>query len=151
MELAGEVTQGLFIEGLSGPQFISPRALARLQQKEKPPTHFWCNALDPISPCGLGVDWPELPHRRAQNYLSFYKGELALVIENNGGRLHFYIDPQDNALDRILEPCVHITKFTGKLTVKTINGELATTSPYLAALSRVLKKRKDHRTVYFEL
>ena len=151
MELAGEVTQGLFIEGLSGPQFISPRALARLQQKEKPPTHFWCNALDPISPCGLGVDWPELPQRRAQNYLSFYKGELALVIENNGSRLHFYIDPQDNALDRILEPCVHITKFTGKLTVKTINGEPATTSPYLAAISRVLKKRKDHRNVYFEL
>lgn len=151
MELAGEVTQGLFFEELSGPQFVSTRALARLQQKEKPPTHFWCNALDPVSPCGLGLEWPELPQRREQNYLSFYKGELALVIENNGGRLFFYIDPQDNALDHVVEPCLHITKAIGKLAVKTINGGPATTSPYLAVFSRILKKRKDHRSVYFEI
>jgi len=108
MELAGEVTQGLFFDGLSGPQFISPRALARLQQNEAPPDHFWCNALDPVSPCALGLEWPELPQRRMQNYLAFFKGELALVIENNGARLQFYIDPQNNALDRILDPCIHI-------------------------------------------
>lgn len=150
MELAGEVTQGLFFEGLSGPQFISSRALARLQQNEKALTHFWCNALDPVSPCGLGLDWPELPQRRAQNFLAFYQGELALVIENNGGRLTFYADPQDNTLDRILAPCVHIAKTHSKLTVKEINGDPAITSPYLPALSRVLKKRKDHRSVYFE-
>jgi len=151
MELAGEISQGLFFEGLSGPQFISTRALTRLQQNETPPLHFWCNALDPVSPCGLGIDWPELPHRRAQHYLSFANGELALVIENNGGRLHFYVDPQDNDIDQILEPCIHIAKITGKLTVKEINGESAMTSPYLPALSRVMKKRKDHKSVYFEL
>jgi len=97
------------------------------------------------------LDWPELPHRRAQHYLSFANGELALVIENNGGRLHFYVDPQDNDIDQILEPCIHIAKITGKLTVKEINGESAMTSPYLPALSRVMKKRKDHKSVYFEL
>jgi len=151
MELAGEVTQGLFFEGLSGPQFISTRALARLQQNEKPPTHFWCNALDPISPCGLGLEWPQLPQRRAQNYLAFYKGELVLVIENNGSRLQFFVEPQNNELDRILEPCIHIAKLTGKLAVKEINGESAMTSPWIPALARVMKKRKDHRSVYFEL
>ena len=151
MELAGEVTQGLFFEGLSGPQFISPRALTRLQQQEPAPKHFWCNALDPISPCGLGLDWPELPQRRSQNYLAFHQGKLALVIENNGGRLQFYIDPQDNEVDRVLEPCVHIAKQKGKLTVKEINGEPAMNSPWIQALARVLKKRKDHRHVYFEL
>ena len=151
MELAGEVTQGLFFEELSGPQFISPRALTRLQQNEAPPEHFWCNALDPVSPCALGLPWPELPQRRLQNYLSFFKGNLALVIENNGSRLNFYIDPQDNEIDSILAPCIHITKMHGKLTVKEINGEPAVNSPYLPALSRVLKKRKDHRSVYFEL
>jgi len=151
MELAGEVTQGLFFEGLSGPQFISTRALARLQQNEKPPKHFWCNALDPVSPCGLGLDWPELSQRRAQNYLAFLNGELALVVENNGARLQFFIEPQNNELDRVLEPCIHITRSTGKLTVKEINGESAMTSPWIPALARVLKKRKDHRSVYFEL
>ena len=151
MELAGEVTQGLFFKGLSGPQFISTRALARLQQNEKPPTHFWCNALDPVSPCGLGLEWPELPQRRAQNYLAFYKGELALVVENNGRRLQLFVEPQSNELDRILEPCIHIAKTFGKLTVDEINGESAMTSPWTPALARVLKKRKDHRSVYFEI
>jgi len=151
MELAGEVTQGLFFEELSGPQFISTRALARLQQNEKPPTHFWCNALDPVSPCGLGLEWPELPQRRAQNYLAFYQGKLALVVENSGRRLHFFVEPQSNELDRILEPCIHIAKSNGKLTVEEINGESAMSSLWIPALARVLKKRKDHRSVYFEL
>ena len=150
MELAGEVTQGLFFEGLSGPQFISPRALARLQQNENPPEHFWCSALDPISPCALGLEWPQLPQRRIQNYLAFCHGELALVIENNGARLNFYMDAQNNALDRVLDPCIHIAKTQGKLSVQEINGESAFNSPYLPALARVLKKRKDHRSVYFE-
>ena len=150
MELAGEVTQGLFFEGLSGPQFISPKALTRLQQNEKPPEHFWCNALDPVSPCGLGLDWPQLPQRRAQNYLAFFQGKLALVIENNGARLRFEIDPQDNEIDRVLEPCIHLARTLGKITVKEINEQPSQTSPYLPALARVMKKRKDHRYVYFE-
>lgn len=151
MELAGEVMQGLFFDDLSGPQFISPRALTRLQQNEPAPAHFWCNALDPVSPCGLGLEWPELPQRREQNYLAFHKGKLALVIENNGGRLHFYIDPQDSEIIQVLTPCIHIVKTHGKMTVKEINGESAMTSPWLPALGTVLKKRKDHRSVYFEL
>ncbi len=151
MELAGEVMQGLFFDELSGPQFISPRALTRLQQNEPAPAHFWCNALDPVSPCGLGLDWPELPQRREQNYLAFYKGKLALVIENNGGRLHFYLDPQDSEITQALAPCVQLVKTHGKMTVKEINEESAMTSPWLPALATVLKKRKDHRSVYFEL
>jgi len=141
MELAGEVTQGLFFTGMSGPQFVSPATLTRLQQNEKPPKHFWCNALDCISPCGLGLDWPELPQRRVQN---------SLVIENNGGRLQFYIDATDDHIEQVLAPCVHIAKTHGKMTVKEINGEPVKTSPWLPALARVLNKRSDHRTVYFE-
>ena len=151
MELAGEVTQGLFFEGMSGPQFISPKALTRLQQNEKPPEHFWCNALDPVSPCGLGLDWPQLPQRRAQNYLSFLHGKLALIVENNGARLRFEIEPQDNEIDRVLEPCINLARTLGKITVKEINGQPSQTSPYLPSLARVMKKRNDHRYVYFEV
>jgi len=151
MELAGEVLQGLFFSGLGGPQFISQRAFSRLQQNEKPPTHFWCNAVDPVSPCGLGLDWPQLPHRRAQNFLAFHAGQLTLVIENHGRRLQFYCEPQDPAIDGMLTVCRHIAATRGKLTVETINGDNARQSPYLPALSRILKKRSDHRSVYFEI
>ena len=56
MELAGELLAGHFFEGLSGPQFISPRALSRLQS-HAPPESFWLNATDPASPCGLSLGW----------------------------------------------------------------------------------------------
>ncbi|OED40740.1 hypothetical protein AB833_11860 [Chromatiales bacterium (ex Bugula neritina AB1)] len=150
MELSGEVLQGLFFRQLSGPQFISQRAYNRLLQKEAAAEYFWCNAVDPISPCGLGLDWPELPQRRVHNYLGFYRGELTLVIENLGRRIHLFMDATDNALELILSPCVHIATTHSKMQVDTINGENARTSPYLAAFSRVLKKRNDHRSVYFE-
>ena len=150
MELSGEVLQGLFFTELSGPQFISQRAFNRLNQNEQPPKHFWCSAVDPVSPCGLGLDWPQLPQRRMQNYLSFYDGKLAMVIENLGRRLTFHIDPQDNAIDLILAPCVHIAKTRGKVQVEEINGESSRQSPFTPALARVLKKRGDHRSLYFE-
>ncbi len=151
MELSGEVLQGLFFDQLSGPQFISQRALNRLQQNDKPPDTFWCSATDPASPCGLSLQWPELPTRRQQNFLCFYHGELALVIENLGRKLHFYIDAQHEAIDQILSPCVHIAVTRGKMTVHEINGEPVRTSAYTPALSRVLKKRGDHKSLYFEV
>ncbi len=150
MELSGEVLQGLFFDDLSGPQFISHHAYNRLLQNENPPAHYWCNAVDPVSPCGLGLDWPELPQRRAQNYLAFYKGELNLVAENFGKRIHIYMDAEDNNIDQLLAPLVHIAVTKGKVLIEEINRQSCRQSPYLAALSRVLNKRGDHRNLYFE-
>ena len=73
MELAGELIAGHFFEGLSGPQFITPRALHRLRNNHAPKC-FWINAVDPAAPCGLALDWPELPRRLPGNYLSFLDG-----------------------------------------------------------------------------
>src|SRR5690606_1896765 len=92
MELAGEVVAGYFFTGLSGPQFVPPGALGLIQSERPAPRDFWCNALDPVSPCGLGLEWPELPQRRPQNYLAFHHGLLALVIENLGKRLTFHVE-----------------------------------------------------------
>ena len=150
MELSGEVLQGHFIDGLSGPQFISQRALNRLMQDGKPESVFWCNAVDPVSPCGLGLDWPELPQRRVTNFLSFHGGSLSLVIENLGKRLQFYVEPEDNHIDQILEPVIHIAKTRGKVRVDSINGDPTRGSPYRAALARVLQQRSDHRHIWFE-
>ena len=150
MELSGEVLQGHFIDGLSGPQFISQRALNRLMQAGTPAGDFWCNAVDAVSPCGLGLDWPELPQRRAANFLSFHNGTLSLVIENLGKRLQFYVEPESNHIDQILEPVIHIAKTRGKVRVDSINGDPTRGSPYRAALARVLKQRSDHRHIWFE-
>lgn len=150
MELSGEVTQGLFYTQLSGPQFISQRALNRLQQPNTLTGTFWCSAADPAAPCGLSLDWPELPARRAQNFLSFHNGQLALVIENLGKKLNFSVAATDADLESILAPCVHIASTRGKLQVDEINNQPAKVSEYLPALKRVLNFRSDHRSVYFE-
>jgi ATP-dependent Lhr-like helicase len=104
MELGGEVATGYFFEGLSGLQFISPAGLNLFQQGWQPPEHFWLNALDPASPCGMALDWKALPHRRVQNYLAFYSAQLALVIENNGRRLTFLIPPDHPEMVEVCAP-----------------------------------------------
>ena len=149
MELAGEVTAGYFFEGLSGPQFMAPAALHRFRAHQAPQS-FWMNAADPASPCGLSLDWPTLPPRRAGNTLSFLDGELALVIESHGQRLRFLIDPNHPHIDAATEPVRHLVRQRKRIKVAAINGQPARGSPYLPALDRTMTRTSDHRHVYYE-
>ena len=149
MELAGELIAGHFFEGLSGPQFITPRALHRLRN-HRPPLCFWVNAVDPASPCGLALDWPGLPRRLPGNYLSFLAGELALVIENRGARLTFQVPPDHPEIDAVTAPLQYLARIRRRVAVGTINGANARKSPYLECLDRTLTRVTDHRRVYFE-
>ena len=149
MELAGEVTAGYFFEGLSGPQFMAPAALHRFRAHQVPQS-FWMNAGDPVSPCGLSLDWAALPSRRAGNYLSFLDGELALVIESHGQRLNFLIAPDHPNIDAATEPVQHLARQRKRIKVTAINGQPARGSPYLPALDRTLTRTADHRHVYYE-
>ena len=149
MELAGELIAGHFFEGLSAPQFIAPRALHRLRN-HTPPQCFWVNAVDPAAPCGLALDWPELPRRLPGNYLSFLHGEPALVIENQGARLTFHMPPDHPEIDAATAPLQHLARIRRRVAVSTINGANARKSPYLDCLDRTLTRITDHKRVYFE-
>ena len=150
MELAGEVVAGLFFEGLSGPQFALPHALRQLERLQRAEATFWINALDPASPCGLGIGDGELPQRRLANHLGWFEGELALVSENFGRRLSIRLDPDDPGLDALLPNLVALCRRRKRMATQTINGEPARRSPYLPALARHLKVVTDHKGVYFE-
>ena len=149
MELAGELIAGHFFKGLSGPQFITPRAFHRLGNHHSPQS-FWMNAIDPAAPCGLSVDWPELPRRLPGNYLSFIDGELALVIENNGARLTFHLPPDHPDIDVVVAPLQYLARNRRRIAVDTINGSNAKRSPYLDCLDRTLTRVTDHKRVYLE-
>ena len=149
MELAGEVIAGYFFEGLSGPQFITPRGLNRWQNYAAPAS-FWINATDPVSPCGLSLEWDELPQRRPGNYLSFFNNRLALTIENSGARLNFYVPAEHAAIDEITAPLQYLVHRERRITVTTINSLPAKQSPYLASLDRTLHRVTDHKQIYFE-
>ena len=149
MELAGEVMAGLFFEGLSGPQFISAQALRTLEHLDRRQATFWINALDPVSPCALGLAGT-LPQRRSSNYLGYFEGRLAAVVENGGQRITLHLDPLDENLDGILPFVNRLAARRGRLNMATINGEPARSSPYLPAFKRHLTAHSDHRGIYFE-
>jgi ATP-dependent helicase Lhr and Lhr-like helicase len=140
----------LFFEGLSGPQFAAPSVVTALQAAGRCSGTFWMNALDPASPCGLGLDWPELPQRRAANYLAFVDGSLTLVIENAGKRLNFLVPPEDGRVSRALPPMAFLLGRERRLILETINGLPAADSPYLGALRPLGRLSSDHRSTWLE-
>lgn len=151
MELAGEVATGHFFEQLATPQFITPRALSALQNNLPAAECFWLCATDPASPCGLGLQWPQLPQRRPNNYLVFHQGQLALVVENNGKDLHYHVAWDNAALEQINAVLVHLVEQRRmRLQVQTINAEPARASAYLAALERLFNLVRDHKNVTIE-
>lgn len=151
MELAGEVFGGLFFQGLSGPQFALPSTLHRLREPMPSTAVWWVNATDCASPCGLGLDWPELPQRRASNYLAFIGENLAVVVENGGKSLRFLISPDHPAIDEALAVLVHITRRRRRIEVHSINSANAIDSPWLLPLDRVLRVQADHKRVELEV
>ncbi len=152
MELAGEIVSGYFFEGLSGPQFITPAALAAFNRLGDADARMsvWMNAVDPASPCGLGLGDPALPQRRPQNYLSYLEGRLALVVENGGSRLRFHLAPDHPDLTRTLGPLEHLVARDRRVVVQTINDTDARTSPYLEPIGTILKGVKDHKQITLE-
>ena len=150
MELGGEIVAGLFFEELSGPQFALPEAIRRLERLATGRASFWINAMDPAAPCGLGLADEALPHRRIANHLGYFDGNLAIVSENFARRLAIHLGPDDPGLDALLPNLAALCRRRRRLTVDTINGDPARTSPYLPALSRHLAVVKDHKGVYLE-
>ena len=150
MELAGEVVAGLFFEDLSGPQFALPAAVPALQRLGSDQGGFWINALDPVSPCGLGLALAHLPRRQGANHLGWFEGRLALVCENHGRRLTIALPPDHPGLDELLPHLAALCRRRRRLATRTINGEPARFSPYLPTLARHLAVVRDHKGVYFE-
>jgi ATP-dependent helicase Lhr and Lhr-like helicase len=150
MELSGEVVAGHFFQGLASPQFATPQALTLLEDPAAVPEHFWINAVDPASPCGLGLDWPDLPQRRPQNYLAFHRGALALVVENLGRRLTVLLPPDHPALADALAPLEFLLARLRRLTIEAVNGEPLAVSPYRPVIAGVATVVVDHRAAFLE-
>ncbi|MEM9622045.1 MAG: DEAD/DEAH box helicase [Pseudomonadota bacterium] len=148
MELSGEVITGHFFMELATPQFITPRALSALTDNTAKLDSFWVSAVDPVAPCGLSLEWPELPQRRAANYLSFQDGQLALVIENGGKELTYHCPWHDQKLTQINAPLVHLVERCRQhVVIHRINGEDARGSAFLQPLETQFTVVRDHKNV----
>jgi ATP-dependent Lhr-like helicase len=143
MELAGEVLAGHFITGLSGLQFITPRALRTLQRPLPVAAIWWANALDPAACCGLSVDAlrGRLPRRVATTTLVFRGADPVVIAERGGKTLTLAPSPDDPRLPDLLAPLrlqlERRVRPVLQIAVETINGLPAAQSPYLDALRAV--------------
>jgi ATP-dependent helicase Lhr and Lhr-like helicase len=144
MELAGEVQAGQFFKGIQGLQFISPRAFNLLRRDLPRDAIYWLNALDPASPCGLGLEalQPGLPRRLPGCHLVYHGTQLVVVSRQQGRRLDIHVPPGH---DRLPEYLVFLQYLLARpvrplrtLRVETINNTPAVhQAPYLAVLERL--------------
>ncbi len=150
MELSGEVVAGQFFEGIPGLQFLSHAALRRLQRGLPADRVYWMSAIDPASPCGLGL-LDGLPRRVPSNHLVFHGRDLVLVSERHGQRLDFRFPPDHPRMsDYLVVLRVLLTrpsKPRASIEVEAINGEPAPGSPYAAALRERFAVTRDRGTL----
>lgn len=152
MELSGELVAGQFFLDVPGLQFASPAAVTLLRDGLPEGRIFWVNALDPASPCGLGLGWDSsLPRRVPSNHLVFDGANLVLISEQQGKKLELRPAPDHPRLSD------HLALFKTQLSrpvrpassivVETINGAAASESPYRAALEGLFHVVRDMGTL----
>src|SRR4029077_1457599 len=89
MEEAALCQRGYFVEGLGGAQFALPAAVERLRDVRDPTARGGAtavlSAVDPASPFGAAVPWPETAPRKlaraAGAWVVLVAGRLALYVE----------------------------------------------------------------------
>ncbi|WP_052515494.1 DEAD/DEAH box helicase [Dethiosulfatarculus sandiegensis] len=153
MELSGEVLSGMFFHGLSGIQFITPRAFGKLSQGLDQEAVFWLNAKDPASVCGLGLKGFKglLPKRQAGNHMTFHGSEPVFISASRGRELTFFKPAQDPANPLYLGPLENMLGRSfnpqSRILVKTINQKPAAQSPYLNDLAQIFEVVADYKDV----
>ncbi len=153
MEFSGEIHGGYFFEGIPGPQFISHRALRRIQRPLPDKVIWWINATDPASPCGLPLKGlkESLPRRVDGNHLVYQGSRLIMTSGRKGKDLRFFIPPTDHLVQDALIPLHHMLTRSfqpvRRVVIENINGERAPESPYLDALQTAFDVSADYRNV----
>ncbi|MCY3885831.1 MAG: DEAD/DEAH box helicase [Gammaproteobacteria bacterium] len=150
MELSGEIVGGLFVTEFSGPQFARSDAIRALTNYSTTGVS-WISAYDAIAPCGLGIDWPELPARRVGNYLGLIDGEVVCSSTAQGRKLQVFIAPDDNRLHLLFVDMARAITDERSLSIEEINGVPARSSQYAESILRSTNAYRDHAKIYVEL
>jgi len=116
-------------------------------------TIFWMNALDPASPCGLGLEATrgDYPARHPSTHLVFHGPQLVVTSRRHGGELEIRVGPGHPSLEEYLGflKMLLTRQFEPRrsLTVETINGEPAVGSPYAEILTRGFHATREQMAI----
>jgi len=155
LELAGEVTSGLFFKGLSGPQFALPEAIQVFQDSALLARQVrWCSALDPMSPAGLDahLQGAPAPRRVAGSHLLFSGNRILANWSASGTQVTFaegdFSDEEGEALRAF---AVHLLHVHGTLTLRKVNGASPVMSGHLRLLEPDVELVREPRAMSLQL
>ena len=148
MELSGELVAGQFFLGIPGLQFAAPAAANLLRDGLPDGRVFWVNALDPASPCGLGLELDSgVPRRVPSNHLVFDGARLVLISEQQGKKLELRAPPDHPKVADYLAvfkaQLSRPVRPVSSITIETINDAPAADSPYRAAFEGLFHVVRD--------
>ena len=137
LEETGRIRRGYFVEGLGGSQFALPGAVDRLRS-ESEPSLMVVAATDPANPYGGVLPWPDLAETRlardAGAYVLLSGGDLIGYLDK-GRRGLTLLNPSVDQFSLVSRAMADVAARYRRLTLVTINGEPASTSPLASPLS----------------
>jgi ATP-dependent Lhr-like helicase len=137
LEETGRIRRGYFVEGLGGSQFALPGAVDLLRSESKPETVV-LSATDPANPYGGILRWPESPDvrlaRDAGAYVVLHGGELIGYLDKGRRGLTLF-DPDSSLFGEVSGALADVASRFRRLTLMTVNGSPAPTSPLAPALT----------------
>lgn len=137
LEETGRIRRGYFVEGLGGSQFALPGAVDLLRSESKSETVV-LSATDPANPYGSILRWPESPDvrlaRDAGAYVVLHGGELIGYLDKGRRGLTLF-DPDSSLFGEVSGALADVASRFHRLTLITVNGSPAPTSPLAPALT----------------
>ena len=142
LELSGELLAGHFFDGIDGPQFLARERLADFRDGAGAEGVWTVNACDPAAPlAGLvpAGSWPgSVPTRLATNKIVSLGAEIACVSRRSYRELDIAVDPGHKKLPALLSFFTDARKRevepVRRIILETINGTVASASPYAEVL-----------------
>jgi ATP-dependent helicase Lhr and Lhr-like helicase len=137
LEETGRIRRGYFVEGLGGSQFALPGAVDRL--RAGPATGLVVvAATDPANPYGGVLPWPDVEDirlaRDAGAYALLLDGELVGFLDKGRRGLNLF-DVTPERFGEVSRALAEVAGRHRRLTLVTVNGQPAPTSPLAAPLS----------------
>ena len=137
LEQTGRIRRGYFVEGMGGSQFALPGAVDRLRNEDSDELVVLA-ATDPANPYGGVLPWPDAGEvrlaRDAGAYVLILDGELVGYLDKGRRRLTL-LDTGPEQFGRISRAMADVASRYRRLTLVTVNGQPAASSPIATLLS----------------
>jgi ATP-dependent Lhr-like helicase len=137
LEETGRIRRGYFVEGLGGSQFALPGAVDRLRSQTGGGLSVLA-ATDPANPYGGVLPWPDIDEARlardAGAYVLLHDGQLVGYLDKGRRRLTL-LDVTSDRFGQISRALAEVAGRHRRLTLVTVNGMPASSSPLAAPLS----------------